>query len=137
MHSRGLVEGRLVFVIIAPSVVSATGGVELTSLASMARVTCSVSLLMGMSKWNLGPLFVMGSHSPHVAFQCSLTRLPADARVIPETNSGGPLAFPRWRFCGHVSRLGLNEKVEMTVYASERIGRGPLMLICVFSPSTI
>ena len=29
MHSRGLVKGRLIFVIVAPSVVSATEGVEL------------------------------------------------------------------------------------------------------------
>ena len=33
MRSGGPVEGRLVFMIVAPSVVSATGGVELTSLA--------------------------------------------------------------------------------------------------------
>ena len=59
-HSGGLVEGLLIFVIITPSVVSAIGGVELTSLASMARVTHSVSLLMGMSEWNQGPLFVTG-----------------------------------------------------------------------------
>ena len=60
-HSRGVVEGRLVFVIVAPSVVSATGGAKLTSLASMARVTCSVSLLMGTFEWNSGPSFVTGS----------------------------------------------------------------------------
>ena len=39
MHSRGLVKGRLIFVIVAPSMVSATEGVELASLASMARDT--------------------------------------------------------------------------------------------------
>ena len=32
----GPVEGRLIFVIVTPSMVSATGGVELTLLASMA-----------------------------------------------------------------------------------------------------
>ena len=60
MCSGGLVEGQLVFVIITPSIVFAIGGVELTSLASMAQVMCSVSSLMGMFEWNLGPLFVMG-----------------------------------------------------------------------------
>jgi len=93
-------------------VVSATGGVELTSLASTARVTCSMSSLMGTSEWNPGPSFVTGRHSPHMAFHCSLTRLPADAQAVPETNLGGPLASPRWRFCGHGSRLGSNEKVS-------------------------
>ena len=68
---------------------------------------------------------------------CSLTRLPVDAWVIPETDSGGPLASPRWRFCGHGSRLGSNEKVEMTLSTLEKIGRGPLGLIYVFSPGSI
>ena len=40
--------GQLVFVIVTLSVVSTTGGVELTSLASMARVMRLVSSLMGM-----------------------------------------------------------------------------------------
>ena len=53
--------GQLVFVIVTPSVVSATGGVELTSLVSMARVSRSVSSLTGMSEWNPGPSFVTGS----------------------------------------------------------------------------
>ena len=44
-----------------PSVVSATEGVELMSLASMARVSHSMSLLTSMFKWNPGPSFVMGS----------------------------------------------------------------------------
>ena len=44
--SGGSVKGRLVFVIVTPSVVSAIGGVELMLLTSMARVSCSVSLLM-------------------------------------------------------------------------------------------
>ena len=46
--SRGLVEGQLIFMIIAPSMVFTTGGVELMSLASMARVTRSASSLTGM-----------------------------------------------------------------------------------------
>ena len=50
MSSGGPVEGQLIFVIVASSAVFATGGVELTSLASMAHVTRSVSSLMGMSK---------------------------------------------------------------------------------------
>ena len=61
MHSEGPVEGWLVFVIVTPSVVSAIGGVELTPLALMARVSRSVSLLTGISKWNLGPSFMTGS----------------------------------------------------------------------------
>ena len=51
---------QLVFVIISPFVVSATRGVELTSLALMAQVMRSVSSLMGMSEWNLGLLSVKG-----------------------------------------------------------------------------
>ena len=61
MRSRGPVEGRLVFVIVTPSTVSATEGVELTSLALMAQVSCLVSSLAGMSKWNLGMSFITGS----------------------------------------------------------------------------
>ena len=64
MRSRGPVKGRLVFVIIAPSVVSTTGGVELTSLALMAQVMRSVSLLTGMFKWNPVPSLVTGSAKP-------------------------------------------------------------------------
>ena len=58
MRSRGAVEGHLIFMIVVPSAVSTIGGVELTSLASMARVTHSVSSLSGMFEWNSGPLFV-------------------------------------------------------------------------------
>ena len=123
--------------IVAPSAVFSTGGVELMSLALMARVTCSVSSLMGMSEWNLGPSFMMGQHSPHVAFHCSLTRLLVDARVVPESNLGGPLASPRWRFYGLGSRLGSNEKVEMTLSASKRVGQRPLGLIYGFSPGFV
>ena len=43
------------------SVVSATKGVELMTLASMARVTHLVSSLMGMLEWNPGPSLVIGS----------------------------------------------------------------------------
>ena len=100
------------------------------SLASMARVTCSVSLLIGMSEWNTGLSFMTGQHSPHVAFHCSLTHLPADAQAIPETDSGGPLASPRCRFCGHGSRLGSNKKVKITLSASEQVGQRPLGLMC-------
>ena len=39
------------------SLVSITRGVELTTLASMARVSGTVSSLTGMSEWNLGPSF--------------------------------------------------------------------------------
>ena len=46
---------------VTPFIVFATRGAELTTLASMARVSCSASSLMGMSKWNLGPLFMTGS----------------------------------------------------------------------------
>ena len=51
--------------------------------------------------------------------------------------SGSPSVSPRWRFCGHGSKLGSNEKVEMTLSASEYIGQGPQGLICVFSPGSI
>ena len=50
MCSGGPIEGWLIFVIVTPSVVSTTEGVELTSLASVARVTCSVSSLTGTFK---------------------------------------------------------------------------------------
>ena len=80
------------------------------TLASMAQVSRSASSLTGMSEWNAGLSYVMGRHNPHVAFHCSLTRLPVDAYVTPKSNSGGPLASPRWRFCGLGSRLGSNEK---------------------------
>ena len=56
--------GQLIFVIVTLSVVSVIGGVELTSLASMARVTRSVSSLMGMFEWNLGPSFMTGLAKP-------------------------------------------------------------------------
>ena len=61
MRSGGPIEGWLIFVIVTLFVVFATRGVELMSLASMARVTRSVSLLTGMFEWNLGLSFVMGS----------------------------------------------------------------------------
>ena len=77
-----------------PSMVSATGGVELMPLALMARVAGSVSSLTSMSEWNPGPSFITGQHNPHVAFHYSLTRLLADARAVSETDLGGPLASP-------------------------------------------
>ena len=52
MHGGGLVKGQLVFVTVAPSVVLTIGGVEATSLASMARVTCLMSSLTGMFELN-------------------------------------------------------------------------------------
>ena len=54
------VKGRLVFVIVAPSTVSATRGVELTLLDSMALVTHSVSSLTGMFEQNPVPSLVTG-----------------------------------------------------------------------------
>ena len=53
---RGFDKGRLSFVIVALSAVFATGGVEATSLALMARVTCLMSSLTGMFEQNLIPL---------------------------------------------------------------------------------
>ena len=47
MRSRGPVEDRLIFVIVAPSVVSATRGVELTPLVPMARVASFGELANG------------------------------------------------------------------------------------------
>ena len=64
MHGGDLVKGRLIFVAVAPSTVSATGGVELTLLALVARVTCSVSSLTGTFERNLVPLLVKGSAKP-------------------------------------------------------------------------
>ena len=52
MRGRDSVKGRLIFVTIAPSVVFATGGVEATSLASMARVARLMSSLTGMFERN-------------------------------------------------------------------------------------
>ena len=45
---------------VTPSTVFVTAGAELTTLASMARVSRSVRSLMGMFKWNLGPSFADG-----------------------------------------------------------------------------
>ena len=53
--------GLLIFVIVTLSAVSATEGVELTSLASMAQVLRLVSSLTGMSEWNPGLSFITGS----------------------------------------------------------------------------
>ena len=64
MRGGDSVKGRLIFVIVAPSTVSATGGVELTLLASMAQVMCSVSSLMGMFEQNLVLSLVIGSAKP-------------------------------------------------------------------------
>ena len=64
----------------------------------------------------------------------SLTHIPVDALVIPETDPGGPLASPRWRFCGFGGRLGSNEKVEMTLSASGQTGRGLLRAHLHFLP---
>ena len=59
-----MIKGRLVFVTIAPSMVFATGGVEATSLASMAQVTCLMSSLTGMFEQNLVLSLVTGSAKP-------------------------------------------------------------------------
>ena len=61
MRSTGAVEGWLVFVIVVPSMVLVSGGVELTSFAPMDLVTRSVSSLMGMFEWNPGLSFMTGS----------------------------------------------------------------------------
>jgi len=45
---------------VTPSRVSTTRGAKLTILALMARVSCSLSSLTGMSEWNLGSSFVTG-----------------------------------------------------------------------------
>ena len=52
----GFGQGSARFVTVAPSVVSATGGVEVTSLALTAQVTCLMRSLTGMFEWNLIPL---------------------------------------------------------------------------------
>jgi len=48
------------FSCVTPSSVFATGGVELTTLASMARVLRSMSSLTGTFVWNPGPSFADG-----------------------------------------------------------------------------
>ena len=42
------------------------------------------------------------------------------------------MASPQLGFCGLGSRLGSNEKVEMTLSASKRVRQRPLGIICVF-----
>ena len=69
-----------------------------------------------------------------MTFHCSLTYNPVDVWVVPETDPGGPLASPRWRFCGFGRGLGSNEKVEMTLSASGQTGRGPLGAHLCFHP---
>jgi len=49
---------------VTPSVVSATGGVELTPFALMARVTCSMSLLTGVFEQSSVSLLLMGLAKP-------------------------------------------------------------------------
>ena len=63
MSPVGLGRGRFEFCALPHPQFLTTGGVELTSLASIARarVTRSVSSLMGMIKWNLGSSFMTGS----------------------------------------------------------------------------
>ena len=64
MRGGDSVKGRLIFVIVALSTVFTTGGVELMPPASMARVTCSVILLIGMFEWSPIPSLAMGSTKP-------------------------------------------------------------------------
>jgi len=45
---------------VTPSAVATTRGIELMTLASMARVSCSASSLTGMFEWNLGLSFADG-----------------------------------------------------------------------------
>ena len=76
----GFGQGPAHFVTVAPSMVFITGGVKVTSLASMARVTRFMSSLTGMFGWNLISFALrQGQQSPRVAFCCSLTRLPIDS----------------------------------------------------------
>ena len=65
-------------------------------------------------------------------FHCSFIYNLIDGWVIPETDPGGLMAFPRWRFYGLGRGLGSNEKVEMTL--SARLGEGRMGLICIFLP---
>ena len=64
MHGGDSVKGWLVFVTVAPSTIFATVGVEATSLASMARVTCLMSSLMGMFEQNPVLSLVTGLAKP-------------------------------------------------------------------------
>ena len=67
-----------------------------------------------------------------MTFHYSFTYNPVDAWVILETDPGGLMASPQWRFYGLGRGLGSNEKVEMTL--STRLGEGRTGLICVFLP---
>ena len=59
-----------------------------------------------------------------MTFHCSFTYNLVDAWVVPETDLGGPLASPRWRFYGFGRGLGSNEKVKMTLSALGQTERG-------------
>ena len=61
---RGFSQGSAHFMTVAPFMVSATGGVEATSLASTAQVMCLMSLLTGMFERNLIPFLVIGLAKP-------------------------------------------------------------------------
>ena len=63
---------------------------------------------------------------------CSFTCKPTDVSVVLETDPGGLMASPRWRFYGLGTGLGSNKKVEMTL--SARLGEGRMGLICIFLP---
>ena len=79
-----LVKVWLIFVTATPSVVFATEGVEVTSLASMARVTRLMSSLTGMFKWNRGPSFMMGSAYPSCGIPLLLNLPPG--RCLSHSN---------------------------------------------------
>ena len=109
--------------IVALSIVFTIGGVEVTSLASMARVTCFMSSLTGMFGWNPIPFASrQGRQSPRVAFRCSSACLPTD--------------FPSMEFLWAWLEVGLNKKVEMTLFALMQVGQRSLRLICVLTPGS-
>ena len=94
---------------ITLSSIFTTRGAELTILASMARVSRSVSSLMGTFEriWVCHPL--TGSIEPSCGIRLLLN--PPPGRCLSRSiGSGGPLASPRWSFCGLGSRLESNEK---------------------------
>ena len=78
---------------VTPSVVSTTGGADLTTLASMARVSCSMSSLMGTSCGIQIRHSLTGSAEPSCGIPL-LLNLPPGRCPSCLIGSGGPLASP-------------------------------------------
>ena len=93
---------------VTPSLVSTTGGAELTTLASTARVSRSMISLMGMFMWNPGPSFA--DRVSRALMWHSTTSQPA-FRQMPE-----PFGRLRWP-------VGLSSMEILWVWLEVRIER--------------